>query len=173
MYVDLMKKVGGWSDVNFPKDTAIVKFTGICEELGELTKATSPEEELDAIADMGIYTLDFCYKLNIDLDHALFLYSDLKTTTGWIGAMGPYLTKFSQGIKEHLYSKMLLNLTVGVVELFRFLESRCKLHAVPLQQLIEQTFYNHVAKRNWKDNPETGEVSNVVDLSNINLDGGN
>ena len=68
---------------------------------------------------------------------------------------------------------MLLNLTEGVVELFRFLDSRCKLHAVPLQQVVEQTFYNHVAKRNWQANSETGEVSNVVDLSNIDLDGGN
>jgi hypothetical protein len=67
---DLKNAVGQWSVANFGSQKGLgclAPLLGIAEEAGEWFSADTIEEEDDAIGDICIFLMDYCYRAGVDL----------------------------------------------------------------------------------------------------------
>lgn len=161
MLNDLKNQVGMWSENNF-KDSGMGQFKalrpvlGIIEEIFEYEDAAendlSKEEQIDALADTGIYALDLCYQLGIDVP-------DYKNTTNlyfWKNIPRIFLKRV-QGIrgydKDDFYWDEVKS---AIASLFKFLDTLCEFHGTTIEQEIVATWNGIVKKRNWVENKESG-----------------
>lgn len=67
---DLAEAVGQWSAANFGSQKGLgclVPLMGLVEEYGEFFVAETIGDEDDAIGDMCIFLLDYCYRSGVDL----------------------------------------------------------------------------------------------------------
>lgn len=80
----IQKEVGEWSTKNFGDGPAWHKLLGVAEEVGELchaylkreqgirgSTAKHREEIIDAVGDILIYLLDFCFREGLDAESIL------------------------------------------------------------------------------------------------------
>jgi NTP pyrophosphatase (non-canonical NTP hydrolase) len=78
-----IKEIHEWIDHNFPNTRSIEQLLGIQEELGELSHHFLKRHQNirmnedhddgieDAVGDIFIYLVHFCYRENIDLEEAI------------------------------------------------------------------------------------------------------
>lgn len=67
---DLKNTVGHWSAANFGSQKGLgclVPLLGVVEELGEFYDAETTEDRDDALGDMAIFLVDYCYRSGVDL----------------------------------------------------------------------------------------------------------
>jgi hypothetical protein len=67
---DLKNAVGQWSAANFGSQKGLgclAPLLGIAEEAGEWFSAETLEDEDDAVGDICIFLMDYCYRAGVDL----------------------------------------------------------------------------------------------------------
>lgn len=67
---ELRDAVGKWSVANFGSQRGLgclAPLLGMCEEVGELGSADTPEDREDALGDILIFLMDYCYRAGVDL----------------------------------------------------------------------------------------------------------
>ena len=67
---ELRDAVGKWSVANFGSQRGLgclAPLLGMCEEVGELESAGTPEDREDALGDILIFLMDYCYRAGVDL----------------------------------------------------------------------------------------------------------
>jgi len=67
---DLKNTVGQWSAANFGSQKGLgclVPLLGVVEEFGEFYAAEAIDDSEDALGDMAIFLVDYCYRSGVDL----------------------------------------------------------------------------------------------------------
>lgn len=161
MLNDLKNQVGRWSMINFG-DNGMGEFKhlrpalGIIEEIFEYEDAAendlSREEQIDALADTGIYALDLCYQLGIDVPE----YKENSDPYFWKNIPRIFLKRV-QGIRGYDQDDFYWDeVKAAISSLFRFLDMLCQFHGTTIEQEIVATWNSIVSKRNWIENKESG-----------------
>lgn len=67
---DLAEAVGQWSTANFGSQKGLgclVPLMGMAEEVGEWYEANDHKDQDDALGDICIFLMDYCYRAGVDL----------------------------------------------------------------------------------------------------------
>lgn len=184
----LRRSVGEWSQANFgdnltdllptysvdpdvPKSyvqvpmiqvglDSLCPLLGLVEEMGEFYEATSNEQEIDALGDIGIYLCDYVNRE--DLTFAKCFQEDVGVIevplASAIGKLSHCVLKRFQGIRG-----------MDDIEKFREAQKACigdilvavgevamAAHRMRFDDIVSMTWNKIVAKRNWKANKAHG-----------------
>jgi hypothetical protein len=186
-YNQIQNEIYQWSITNFENNCskktgqllfALPSFLGIVEEIGEYHEANNDKDEIDALADCGIYLLDFCNRegiesisnLVVSLDkHTIstkeaFLSLPYRNITIILGKLSHCILKHHQGIRDYSpqtnegMEKYKTERNLEVYHLLAWLEYQALLVTdTPFITHLENT-WSKVKKRNWKANPSTAHV---------------
>lgn len=170
---DLKNQVGEWSASNFG-DNGMGEFKylrpllGIFEELHELDTAIFElslyDEEVfsdselvaqivDAIGDTGIYMLDFCYQLGIDVPKANKASQEYQS----FERLHHTVLKRIQGIRGMSDDETFFNaINESLIDLQFHLEQVAYSVDTTFEECVEKTWAS-VCKRNWKKNSHDGQ----------------
>jgi NTP pyrophosphatase (non-canonical NTP hydrolase) len=162
---ELQKEVGEWSVKNFGTQPPERRILGMIEELGELahcvvkqeqkirTNTSTMQKEWDAVGDLIIYMLDFCYSINLDLSSIIQQDDNRTALTGiWTAPLifdvckklGVLAELESNGDKLIQLDKIVLNLKIYcIAKDFNF-------------ESVVQTTWDKVKQRNWHEFPNDG-----------------
>ena len=156
-----------WQSHNFTETKASDCLHGIVEECGELATAYYQElrlEEVDAIADIAIYTVGFCTlsgilvevcELNFEAcqldeveryDDKLFKYPFLQLLS-IIGDISHNHLKLNQGIRGSA-DELQVKLVISIARLIRWLKGYCLNRSIDFEDALETT-WAQVEKRDW------------------------
>ena len=160
---NLQQQVADWSIYNFGHqvskfDTSVLHATapllGIVEELGELDQASTTEEVVDAIADIIIYSCDFCSRMTIELPPVTEEHIS-HTAMSLAGNLCHHVLKTHQGIRGYADKKFALEqITATISQILSYLNNTCVQLELPSPMECAVTTFTHtVQKRNWKENP--------------------
>ena len=172
-------EIGQWSQTNFGDQVskltnfplgATAPLLGLFEEYGELLETEdkfndeTKLETLDAIGDTCIYLLDFAGRSGISLvkywishtpDAELEKCDPYVRVGITIGRLAHVSLKSHQGIRQN-ETPLDDRLGAACVEVLLALEAVCQELPNTLLIAVTQTTWNTVKKRNWKDNPTSG-----------------
>lgn len=157
---ELKNEVGQWSAANFG-DNSMGRFKALRPALGVLEEyfewcdavfAMDTEGEIDALADIGIYLLDFCYQLEIDIpDYSII--SKVSHTK-----LPRILLKRIQEIRGYENTDYFIEQIKGcVADWFVFIDRMADDHGKTGLEVIEEVWQKVVSKRNWVANKENGQ----------------
>lgn len=159
---ELKNQIGRWSLINFG-DNGMGEFKhlrpvlGIIEEIFEYEDAAEKslpmDEQVDALADTGIYALDLCYQIGVEVP-------DYENSTVdiyfWKNIPRIFLKRI-QGIrgydKDDFYNE---EVKAALESLFKFLDTLAAFHDTTIEQEIAATWQKVVSNRNWVENKDTG-----------------
>lgn len=151
----------------------LASLMGISEELGELATAPTHGDMVDAVADMGIYLLDYCTRSHIDIgsvDCSPFPIAspsededDSDMQDHFAGLVGSVGALHHAELKRHQNIRG-MHMTAAYVEarsdavghvlyhLGQYAEEHCE---ESLESVVGRVWSAIVAKRDWKDGVET------------------
>ncbi len=157
----LQIEVGKWSLKNFGEQPAERRILGMIEELGELVHAilkqeqnirdTSMQDEWDAIGDLVIYILDYCYILELDIENIVdsLIPCDIDAPINqqiFNIANALSLLPDNPARRRHILGCIL-----------NHLKNICMSRENNFESCIESTWYR-VQQRDWKLYPHDGET---------------
>lgn len=166
----LQADVGAWSRENFGDQPRVLPLLGICEELGEYCAANSADDELDALADIGIFMLDFCSRSSINLEYELVVraprarprkfqqYTDNYQVNQILYAYNSIslaqraVLKIEQGIRKN--EDHFNDLCHALVDLWYSCDNLASLWGEAMASIVRKTWRRVVSKRSW-----TGETN--------------
>jgi|JI9StandDraft_1071089.scaffolds.fasta_scaffold26938_9 NTP pyrophosphatase (non-canonical NTP hydrolase) len=164
---ELSQEIGKWSEENFG-DNGMGEFKhcrplmGITEEYGEYIDATRMDDIRDALADMGIYCLDFCYQTGCVIQEVDWEGLELESC---LGKMNRIVLKRIQKIRGYDDdNKFESELTFYCSCFFHVLDDNLYAGTIgktypSIVQLIDDVWEKTVSKRNWKANKENGAAN--------------
>jgi NTP pyrophosphatase (non-canonical NTP hydrolase) len=168
---ELVKEVGEWSAANFG-DNGMGEFkhfrplAGIVEEYGEWLDSETLEDELDAIADMGIYLLDFCYQTGTELtdmemsDEYQDEYPGSVDVGTCLGKLNRICLKRVQKIRGYdnpeFYRKELNEYCSILIYALDYSLPSTYNFQKDIVEVIDEVWQKIVSKRDWKKNPNLG-----------------
>lgn len=100
---ELKHAVGQWSVANFGSQSGLgclAPLMGMCEEVGELDSSLTDSDTKDAVGDVVIYLMDYCYRSGVGLwDLYCRLSPNLLTPAEAVGRLHHVQLKRLQGIR--------------------------------------------------------------------------
>lgn len=161
IFAPVQEEVGLWSRQNFGHQSADNPLFGLAEEVGELSHAHlkgeqgirhTPDEikhlKQDALADIAIYLMDFCSRIDVKLvgrwinsDFVVKEYKDL-ILKDIIILTGRICENYLRGEDVSMNAeRLLMNLSKYAFN-----------HDWDFEQILVET-WDKVRQRNWKENP--------------------
>lgn len=172
-FQDFTRQVGEWSEYNFGDQKGVGAFAplvGIVEEIGELSVAASPEDIVDAYADIAVYFADFCYRSSLDLNVAWTVSDDfdevliglvVEPLPSALGSLAHVVLKTHQGIRhyegpEFARTQLTRAATVFWYSLVDEFEYDPQLADCCFHEEVWKV-WNRVKERDWKKDPRTAD----------------
>lgn len=138
-------------------------FMGMVEELGELFEPANVEDEIDAIGDVVIYSLDFCNRMGFDIlddvnigfgllkhvaqDHTMNNCEHKVNLFGDLANLSHHLLKYHQQIR--LEENHLPAIQEGLYNFYIDLYQYCLYIELNFENAVIQT-WNKVKQRDWR-----------------------
>ncbi len=165
-----------WQDHNFPGRPAWVPLVGMVEEIGELAAAREVHdlsEMRDAVGDIGIYMVDFCNGLKLDVqpiwDEACSTGTKFDDTgAGLQNEIGRVAHGFLKSFQQiRMNEDHAGNIRAGLVNLVAYLQRIARVAGIGEVDEIIHSVWQQVKQRVWKKNRATAHEQEIKTLDAI------